>query len=226
MDTIKKVFLIALIIFIYQNGFAQNCESVLWNLNRSDSVENFSFSALNKLPQIIKWQNGEALSFNGIDEAVLVNANPLQDTDEFTIEAIIKPDSTFNPANYEQRFIHIRNGANDDRRILLELRLYPNQTWAFDTFIKSENSRRTLIDTTKKHSADKWYNVALIYKNGIMTSFVDGIKEAEGNVDYKMIIDGKISIGARQDPRNWFKGAISKIRFTKCALDPKDFLTR
>lgn len=226
MDTIKKVFLIALIIFIYQNGFAQNCESVLWNLNRSDSVENFSFSALNKLPQIFKWQNGEALSFNGIDEAVLVNANPLQDTDEFTIEAIIKPDSTFNPANYEQRFIHIRNGANDDRRILLELRFYPNQTWAFDTFIKSENSRRTLIDTTKKHSADKWHNVALIYKNGIMTSFVDGIKEAEGNVDYKMIIDGKISIGARQDPRNWFKGAISKIRFTKRALDPKDFLTR
>ncbi len=226
MNQFKNVFLIALIIFLYQNNHAQNCKSNLWEFTSRDSIENFSFTPLNKIPQIINEQNNTAFSFNGIDEAILVDTNPLEDTEEFTIEATIKPDSTFNPANKEQRFIHIRNGANDDRRILLELRLYPNQTWVFDTFIKSENSKCTLIDTTKRHPAGKWYNVALVYKNGIMTSFVDGIKEAEGNVDYKMIIDGKISIGARQDPRNWFKGAISKIRFTKCALEPEYFLTR
>lgn len=226
MTSSKKIFLTAVVLLIYMNTHAQNCKNILWSLSRADSIENFSTSPLNQLPKIIKAQNRNALLFNGIDEAILVDKNPLEDAEEFTIEAIIKPDSTFNPANKEQRFIHIRNGADDNRRILLELRLYKDQTWAFDTFIKSENSRCTLIDTTKRHPADKWYNVALVYRNGIMTHYVDGTKEAEGPVEYKIITDGKISIGSRQDPRNWFKGAISKIRFTKCALDPEYFLTR
>jgi hypothetical protein len=216
----KKIIFIASSFFLFINNFAQDCESLLWNLNSVDSLGKFYTLPLTKLPAT----DNDYAYFNGIDEGVLLSINPLEDVDEFTIEAIIKPDSSVNPANKEQRFIHIRNGKNDNRRILLEIRLYPNQTWAFDTFIKSENSKCTLLDTTKTHPAGKWYHVALVYKNGIMCHFVNGIEEASGEVEYQKIENGKISVGARQDPRNWFKGTIKKIRFTKCALSSTNFL--
>ena len=216
----KKVFFIAASFFLFISNHAQDCGSVLWNLNIIDSLGHFSTLPLHKLPTT----NDDYANFNGIDEGILLNTNPLEGADEFTIEVIFKPDSSTNPANKEQRFLHIRNGEDDNRRILLEIRLFANQTWAFDTFIKSENSKCTLIDTSKTHPAGKWYHVALVYEKGVMSHFVNGIKEAYGKVEYKKIEYGKISIGARQDPRNWFKGAIKQIRFTKFALSPGEFL--
>lgn len=210
--------------------FAQDKPGVTWNLDRTDSIGGFQTIPLNELPRIIITDLGKESLFDGIDDAMLINTNPLEDAREFTIEAIIKPDSSLNLKNKEQRFIHIRNGDDDNRRILLELRLSPptpgkaNQQWVFDTFIKSENSRCTLIDTSEKHYTGKWFNTALVYKNGTMTHFVNGVKEMSGQVEYLPIIKGKISIGSRQDPRNWFKGAIKTIKFSKHALEPYEFL--
>ena len=223
----KKFFEIILLIIISstiivaQNGIQQ----VTWRIDRTDSIGGFETIPLNDLPTMIQTQTGEAANFNGINDGMLIDTNPLGDANEFTIEVVFKPDSSLNPANKEQRFVHIRSGFDDNRRILIELRLYPTQRWALDTFIKSENSRCALLDSTINHPAGKWYHAALVYKNGIMTSYINGKKEMEGKVEYLPIANGKISIGARQDPRNWFKGAIKIIRFTKHALEPQEFIT-
>ena len=139
-------------------------KSITWYLNRNDSIGGFAASALTKRPEIFGKGNEKFLQFNGINEALLIDGNPLGDADEFTIEVIFRPDSSLNPANKEQRFIHIRNGADDNRRILLELRLYKNPSWALDPFIKSENSRCALLDSNISHPAGIWYHAALVYK--------------------------------------------------------------
>ncbi len=90
-------------------------------MDRIDSIDGYKTFPLKEFPSIIDIHQIKALLFDGINDALLLNTNPLEDAMEFTIEAIIKPDSSDNPSNREQRFIHIRNGMDDNRRILLEL---------------------------------------------------------------------------------------------------------
>lgn len=205
--------------------YAQDSSSIVWLLNRTDSLGGVSAKALNDYPSLISTTIGDALQFDGIDDALLIEYNPLEDAESFTIEVIIKPDSSSNPENFEQRYVHIRGKANDDRRILLELRLTEDQNWYLDTFIKSEVNNKALINPELVHESGKWYNVALVYENGVMRHYVNGIEEASGEVTYIPPEKGQISIGARQDPRSWFKGAIHLIKFTRQALKPEEFIS-
>lgn len=152
----------------------------------------------------------------------MVYANPLSGADEFTVEVIFMPDSSSAEKNHEQRFVHIQQSQN--RRILIELRLAKNNKWFLDTFIKSDTSSKTLYSENITHPTGKWYNASLVYKDGMMTDYVNGNKELEGKVNFVPMDSGRISLGVRQDLRSWFKGKIKEIRFTKRALSPKDFM--
>lgn len=203
---------------------SSDTSSITWNLDRIDSVGGYPATKLNELPTVIETPSGKATHFNGINEALLVKGNPLGNAKEFTIELVIKPDSSTNPLNLEQRYFHVKSINNDDRRILIELRLKSNQQWSLDTFIKSESSRSALLDSVKfTHPVGQWYHLALVYKNGEMKHYVNGVEELSGKVIYVPIENGQISLGARQDPRNWYKGAIRKIRMTRRALKPTEF---
>lgn len=222
---IFKMLFVLFIIFSINGIFAQSpndSSSTLWTPDNFENLRGYQITPLRTFPTTIKTTQGSTLSFDGIDQAVLINTNPLENTDEFTIEAVIKPDSSTNPINKEQRFIHIRE--TDAKRILLETRLFPNQTWVLDSFVGSDISHCTLIDSAKTHAVGKWYHIALVYKNGVMKHFINGEKELEDKIDFQPLGKGTISIGARQNPKSWFKGTIAKIRFTKRALEPKDFM--
>lgn len=205
--------------------YAQDSSSVIWMMNKTDSLNGFPTKALNEYPSLITTTKGNALLFDGIDDALFVENNPLEDTQSFTIETIIRPDSSTNPDNIEQRYLHIRGKANDDRRILMELRLVDNQMWYVDTFIRSEINNRTLANPRLLHETGKWYNVTLVYDNGIMCHYVNGVEEVSGEVTYIPVENGQISVGARQNPRSWFNGAIHLIKFTKRALKPEEFIS-
>jgi len=220
-----KLLFISFLFFSANICFAQSGKdscSTLWTPDNFENLRGFQITPLRSFPTTIETTQGSALLFDGIDQAVLIDTDPLENAEEFTIEAVIKPDSSTNPINKEQRFIHIRE--TDAKRILLETRLFPNQTWVLDSFVGSDISHCTLIDSAKTHPAGKWYHVALVYKNGVMKHFINGEKELEDKIDFRPLGKGTISIGARQNPKSWFKGAIAKIRFSKCALEPKDFI--
>jgi hypothetical protein len=153
---------------------------VSWFLDRTDSVGGFPASALKRVPQPISTPYGAALLFSCKDStALLVNTNPLGSDTAFTIEVFFRPDSTvLAGTNNEQRFLHIRNAANDNRRILLETRVLANQRWLLDSFIKSENSNLTLVDSNTSFSISAWHHVAMTYGNGLMKQYVDGIYQS------------------------------------------------
>lgn len=200
--------------------------SMTWFIDRTDSVGGYSASALRRSPTIIETSYGKAALFSCFDSsALLVNCNPVGSDTAFTIEVYFRPDSTvLAGTNNEQRFIHIRNLSNDNRRILLETRLMQNQRWALDTYIKSESSNLTLVDSSKTYSTGEWHHVALTYGNRIMRQYVDGVELKSGQALYLPIdINGRTSIGARQDPRSWFNGAIRMVKITKGVLTPDKF---
>jgi hypothetical protein len=53
-----------------------------------------------------------------------------------------------------------------------------------------------------------------------MASYINGEKELEGDVNVTPMVDGKISLGVRQNKVYWYKGIIREMRFHPAALTP------
>lgn len=169
-------------------------------------------------PSITVSKYGEALAFNGKNEGVFVNKMPLAGLEQFTVEAIFRPDSG---GNFEQRFFHC--GEIRGNRVLMELRSVLSN-WYFDAFIKSEDQQKTLIDSTKLHPLNQWYHLAFVNDNGKLTTFINGKKELESQIDFVPLQSGKTSIGVRLNELSWFRGAIYKIRISPEDVDPANFI--
>jgi hypothetical protein len=166
---------------------------------------------------------GSSVEFNGVDERLLIDENPIFGAEEFTIEAVIYP---YNSHEFAQapRFLHIESADSPNRRITLELRLTEDGQWYFDAFIKSDLDKYTLVEPTLTHPKDQWYHLAITYKDGVFTSYVNGEKELSHTVTYQLIPENaKTSIGARMNQIHWFNGLIDSTRFTNKALTPESF---
>jgi hypothetical protein len=156
---------------------------------------------------------GRALHFNGSSDGLIMPVIPITGWAQFTIEVLFKPEAGGTP---EQRFMHVEDTKGG--RVMMETRLTEDNHWYLDTFLLSGPSSLALIDKTKLHPADHWYWVALRYDGKLMTSFVNGVKELEGPVAFAPMVEGKMSLGVRQNRVFWFKGAIGEVRFTPAAL--------
>lgn len=165
-------------------------------------------------PRVVPADKGrKATAFDGQQDGLLIPANPIAGAEAFEIEVVLKPASAY-PANIEQRFLHIQEAGNPDRRILIELRLNNKEQWYADFFMRTEKASLTLIDSTKTHPVDEWATIKLRYKDGMLTGFVNGEKEVSGAIEYQPIADSAYtSIGTRMDKRSWFKGAIREVWF-------------
>ena len=170
-------------------------------------------------PKLVDSSHGKAVQFNGISDALFLEAMPLQSLEAFTIEMIFFPETD---SPFEQRIVHI--GEVDGDRMLLEIRVVDG-TWYFDGFVTSKGSGMALIDEKLIHPLGQWHHVALVVDKDTMTTFVNGEKELSRPISYTPFESGRSSIGVRQNLRSWYKGLIYKIRITPEALLPDDFMT-
>jgi hypothetical protein len=194
---------------------ATAAEPVVWRLENPSTIGELGTTVLGR-PSTSK----DGLVFDGARDGVLVPTNPLAGWEAFTIEILFSPTEG---GAAEQRFLHLEdtNGA----RSLIELRMNAKGEWWLDTFLRDDEARLTLIDSQKRHPAGKWYWAALRYDGHTMTHFVNGEKECEGQIAFRPMIDGRVSIGMRQNQVFWFKGVIREVRFSPVAL-PVDRLQR
>ena len=156
-----------------------------------------------------------SLFFNGVNDGLIFPVNPFEKLKTFTVEALFKP-AADGPA--APRFVHFQDSANN--RGTLEIRVTPQGSWYADIFLrngKAENGL-TLIDSTKLHACDRWYWLALVFDGKKMSSYVNGVKELEGDVSFEPMVAGQISLGVRLNRINWFKGQISELRFHPAPL--------
>lgn len=188
----------------------------LWRLDRTDQIGGHRTEVLGA-PQVVAGPGGPAVRFNGASDGLLIPVNPLAHHPEFTLEALIRPDAD-GPA--EQRFLHVQDEAGS--RALLELRL-TDRGWALDTFLFSSTAQTklALLDRARLHPAECWTWVAMVYANGHMAHYIDGVKELEGQVDFPPLLSGRTSLGVRQNKVSWFKGGIREVRFHPVALAPE-----
>lgn len=192
--------------------------AITWSINALDKIGGQALTTIGN-PQVINTANGKAVLFDGVDDGLVVNTNPLAGATAFTLEAVFRPDSG---GTTEQRWFHLQESANDNR-VLLEIRLTGDQ-WFLDSFIKSGDEKRTLYSENFKHKTGEWYHVALVYDGITMRHFVDGKEELSGPLTIQPLGSGATSIGVRMNRVFWFKGAVRKARFTPRALTPPEFM--
>lgn len=197
-------------------GFILSCgkeiEMVTWNLDSVEEIAGHNI-IVSGTPTVITTEEGEAVEFNGKSDGLLVPSNPIAGWENFIIEVDIKPYPGF-PENLEQRFLHIQDPANEDRRILIELRLNENNEWYGDWFMKTENESLTLVDPTKTYPLNEWATISFRYEKGELTGLVNGEIQAQGDIKYLSSgSTAQTSIGTRMDQRSWFKGAIKEVRY-------------
>lgn len=197
--------------------------SATWNIDNTGEIGGFKTKVFGQ-PKVVETESGKAVEFNGIDDGLVVLGSPLDGAESFTIEVVFRPDSSSNPDNVEQRFVHIQNPTEEDKRILIELRLTKDEKWFLDTFIKSENSALTHYAENFPHPVNEWQYAALVYDKGVMKHYVNGSEEMTGNVDYSPITGGNVSVGMRMNQRSFFKGLIKTLRLTRKALKPEELL--
>lgn len=168
-------------------------------------------------PQVVADASSEEIHFNGSSDGLLVPVNPLAGWPEFTVEALICPETG---GAAEQRFFHLED--DEGNRVMMEIRL-TKDGWALDTFLlaKKSGSKCTLLDCAKLHPTERWTWVALVYANGHLTSYVEGVRELTGNVDFLPMTSGRLSLGVRQNKMYWYKGSLGGIRFHPTALPPE-----
>lgn len=169
-------------------------------------------------PQICSSKYGNAVQFNGINDAIFLDEMPLEGLKQFTIEVIFFPESE---SKFEQRFLHY--GEVKGSRVLLELRAIEDY-WYFDAYVNSDNEDKALIDSNLIHPLDNWYHLAYVVDNGLLSTYINGVKELESAIKFSPIQSGKTSIGVRQNEVSWFKGKIYKIRISNTALKENEFL--
>lgn len=211
-----KILLLA--ITVYLVACDGKPKSIVWN------IDNLKRTAGNKaivsgVPIVIDTPKGKAVQFDGIDDGIFLDINPIAGASEFTIEIIFLPDSG---GNKEQRFLHF--GEVQGNRVLIETRLTEDNRWFLDTFIKCGESERTLYAENFLHPVGEWYHAALVYDGKRMQHFVNREKELKGIIDYVPMKTGQTSIGCRMNKVYWFKGAIKKVRITHRALSPQEFM--
>lgn len=169
-------------------------------------------------PKIVTSPYGDAVVFNGIDDAFFLKQTPLKGLESFTVEMIFKPEVN---APFEQRVLHIGEITGD--RMLLEIRAVEDN-WYFDGFAASKGVKLALAKEDLLHPLEKWYHVTFVVTPTSLTTFVNGKQELHEMYTFKPIELGQTSIGMRMNKVTWFKGAIYKIKISPTALKPNQFL--
>ena len=170
-------------------------------------------------PSVVSTNLGPAVHFDGVSDGLLIARNPIAGLTQFTIDVLFSPDLD---GQVEQRFLHIQDGAADNRA-LMELRLTDGR-WALDSYLRYGDSQRTLLDLSRTHQAGEWHVATTTYDGKEMKNFVDGVEQGSGPVAFGPLGAGQTSIGVRQNRISWFKGRIHTIRFTPSLLTTSQFL--
>jgi xylan 1,4-beta-xylosidase len=192
----------------------------VWTIDNTTRIGGHAVT-LRGEPRAVPTSIGTALEFDGVDDGVFVESNPLEGLSRFTVEAIVQPKAG---GAEEQRFLHIQESGAEDRA-LIEIRQLADGRWCLDSYLRDGDSQLTLIDRGRLHEPRRWYAVALTYDGRTMTHYVDGVRQGSGEVRFSALGAGPTSIGVRQNGVSWFKGLIREVRVTPDAL-PAERLQR
>jgi hypothetical protein len=199
-------------------------KSEVWVFDQTGAVGGHPTTMLGH-PHLIESPYGRATEFNGVDDALFVDAHPLAGVSAFTWEVIFRPDADGAP---EQRFFHLQEqdpqtGKDTDNRMLFEIRIVDGQ-WCLDSFATTAGQKLTLLNCQRLHPLGQWYRVTAVYDGKEFRNYVGDELEGAGALHLGPQLTGHASVGVRINKKDYFKGAILLARMTRRALPVDQFL--
>jgi len=196
--------------------------SILWTFDHLAEVGGHP-TTIEGAPTLIDTAAGKAVLFDGADDVMFVANHPLAGATAFTIEAVFRPDGGV----FEQRWLHLAeadpaNGDAQTPRTLFEVRVV-EAAWYLDAFTTGPGYNKALVVPEQTFPVGRWYAVQQTFDGKIYRSFVNGVLQAEAELDYKPQGPGRTAIGMRVNKITPFKGAVLNARFTPRALTVADF---
>lgn len=196
--------------------------TTVWTFDTLTGIGGYEAS-VEGAPTLIDTPAGKAIQFDGANDVVYVANHPLAGAETFTIEAVFRPDG----GAFEQRWLHLAeadpvNGDAQSPRTLFEIRVVEN-AWYLDAFTTGPGYNKTLIVPEKTFPVGRWYTVQQTFDGKIYRAYVDGVLQAEAELDYKPQGQGRTSIGMRINKATPFHGAVHSARFTPRALAVSEF---
>ena len=188
-------------------------DAAVWSLDRLDSIGG-QRPTVAGAPQIVETEAGKALAFDGVDDALFLDANPLAGLEQFSVEVVFQPRAN---GPKEQRFLHFQETGSESR-LLFETRLTGDGRWFLDTFLKTPTGDHTLFAEKSLHPIGPWYHAAVVMDGKSMRHYVNGIEELQTDVDFQPQTAGQTSIGVRLNKVFWYAGAIRQIKIWPRAL--------
>ncbi|MBI4477515.1 MAG: LamG domain-containing protein, partial [Acidobacteria bacterium] len=191
--------------------------SELWTFDRLDRIGGHA-ATIQGNPRVIDTPIGEAIEFDGVDDAIFVDVHPLAGAETFTWEAVFRPDGGL----HEQRWFHLQESASENR-MLFEIRVIDGQ-WCLDSFNRTGEAQHALLNRNSLHPLGTWHHVATVYDGREFRNYVNGVQDGAAEIRLAPQGPGRTSIGVRINLVNYFQGAIHSARFTRRALAPSEFL--
>jgi hypothetical protein len=212
-------------------SFAGNADTVFyecWDICSLSDIGGYGVTIYGE-PVVVATEKGNAVFFDGVNDALFINKNPFGDAKEFTFEVLFRPEGGQPNIANEPRFVCFWDPDDaSGPRMTIEIRVTAANEWYFDGFLKTDKEDLTLIDATKTHPTGQWMHAAVTYKDNIFTTYVNGRQELSGTVGYTSKVfntTGKTSVGARYNMARWYNGLIKAIKVTHAALTPEEFFS-
>lgn len=177
-------------------------------------------------PALIDSPYGQAVLFDGVDDALFIDRHPLAGAQTFTFEALFRPDG----GAFEQRWFHLAEEAPagqapSQTRFLFEIRVVGDR-WYLDAFTRGPGYNHTLIFPERLYPCGQWFHVAQTFDGATYRAYVDGVLQGQAPLAFTPQGPGRASVGCRMNRVNFFKGAVRQARFTHAALTPEQFTIR
>lgn len=221
-----RIFILTLLSILVFMACDQS-DSELWDFNNLNSIAGNAVKVEGN-PVIVETELGAATYFDGVEDRLLIDSNPIGGSNVFTVELVFKADDAFY-TNQAPRFVHIQDPADSiGKRLMMELRINKRGELYLDGFLKTDIDDFALIDSSLTHPCNIWQHAAVTYDGKTLKTYMNGVFELEKNVPFeKEVINstGKVSIGGRMNKVAYFKGFIKYLRVTKTVLEPSEFLT-
>ncbi|MDX1948174.1 MAG: LamG-like jellyroll fold domain-containing protein [Pirellulaceae bacterium] len=210
---------IGLVLAIIGTSAALPAEPVVWNFDNLETIGGHAAKVIGK-PRVIGDKPYQAIRFDGVGDAIFLDANPLAGLKQFTAEIVFRP-AAGGPK--EQRFFHLQENGSENR-LLFETRLTDDGRWFLDTFIKSGDGDYTLFAKEFTHEIGPWFAAAIVMDGKTMRHFVNGKEEMRTDLKFTPQGAGQASVGVRFNKVHWYQGDIREARITPRPLAPADFL--
>jgi hypothetical protein len=186
----------------------------VWRFDRLDRIGGHQVTVEGH-PRVVTSQLGQAIEFDGVDDALFIDVHPLAAAETYTWEAVFRPEG----GKEEQRWFHLQA---ENGRMLFEIRVIDGQ-WCLDAFNMSGDQQKALLNRARLHPLGAWYHVAAVYDGREFRSYVNGKLEESAEIHLAAQGTGHTSVGVRINRRDYFKGMIYSASFTKRALAASEF---